>query len=238
MLHAMRLMISVLSAGEARQALWGGADLLDIKNPAEGSLGAQYPGVIREVKGVAPAKVAISTAIGDLPYLPGTAALAALGAACCGADYIKAGLYGPHSEAEALRLLCGIREAVREFKTLVIAAAYADHQRIGALDPHLLPGLAAAAGIQGCLIDTAIKDGHTLLDFLKPEEIRTLSDQAHAAGLLFGAAGALRQQHLPLLQASGVDVAGLRTAVCRDGQRTGPLDPARVRDLIKRHGGH
>jgi (5-formylfuran-3-yl)methyl phosphate synthase len=39
----MRLMISVVSAAEARKALLGGAEILDIKNPAEGSLGAQPP---------------------------------------------------------------------------------------------------------------------------------------------------------------------------------------------------
>ena len=36
----MRLMISVVSAAEAREALAGGAEILDIKNPGEGSLGA------------------------------------------------------------------------------------------------------------------------------------------------------------------------------------------------------
>jgi uncharacterized protein (UPF0264 family) len=37
----MRLMISVLSAEEAMEAIAGGAQILDVKNPSEGSLGAQ-----------------------------------------------------------------------------------------------------------------------------------------------------------------------------------------------------
>jgi uncharacterized protein (UPF0264 family) len=228
----MRLMISVVSAAEARQAINGGADLLDVKNPAEGSLGAQFPGVIREIKNAALGKVETSAAIGDMPNLPGTAALAALGAAHCGVEYIKVGLRGSRNPAEALKLLCAIQEAVREFNSLVIAAAYADHQRIGALAPCYLPDLAASAGIKGCLIDTGVKDGHTLFDFVKPAELQMLADQAHGAGLLFGAAGALRRQDLSLLQDAEVDVAGLRTAACRDANREGPLDPARIRDLV------
>ena len=46
----MQLMISVLSAEEAKAAQAAGANILDVKNPAEGSLGAQFPRVIRQVK--------------------------------------------------------------------------------------------------------------------------------------------------------------------------------------------
>ena len=97
----MRLMISVLSSLEDREALAGGAEILDVKNPAEGSLGAQAPSVIQEIKALAAGKLEVSAAIGDMPNLPGTAALAALGAAMCGADYIKVGLHGTRTEPEA-----------------------------------------------------------------------------------------------------------------------------------------
>ena len=36
----MRLLVSVVDAAEARLALAGGVDVVDVKNPAEGSLGA------------------------------------------------------------------------------------------------------------------------------------------------------------------------------------------------------
>ena len=80
----MRLMISVVSAEEARAALQAKADLLDVKNPAEGSLGAQFPGIIKEITKMASGRAQVSAAIGDMPNLPGTASLAALGAAACG----------------------------------------------------------------------------------------------------------------------------------------------------------
>jgi uncharacterized protein (UPF0264 family) len=227
----MLLMISVISTAEAREAMLGGAEILDVKNPSEGSLGAQSPRVIREVKKVSSGSVAISAAIGDMPNLPGTAALAALGAATCGADYVKVGLHGLRSEAEAVILLREVRLAVQEYSISVIAAAYADFQRAGTLDPVCLPRLSALAGVKGCLLDTAIKDGHGLFDFLNPQALRLLAEQAHAEGLLFGLAGALREQDLLLARDLGADVVGLRTAACRDNQRSGPLEAARVRRL-------
>jgi (5-formylfuran-3-yl)methyl phosphate synthase len=233
----MRLMISVISAQEAREAMSGGAVLLDVKNPEEGSLGAHPPRVIREIKEAASENIEISVAIGDMPYLPGTAALAALGAASCGADYIKVGLHGPCSETEAIALVREVKKATGGDSISIIAAGYADYSRIGALDPRCLPRIAKEAGIQGCLIDTAIKDGNTLFDYIKAEGLSALAQQAHAQGLLFSAAGALRAEHLPLLRNAGVDIAGLRTAVCRNYQRRGPLDPALVRNLINEFAG-
>ena len=90
----MKLLVSVIDAAEARLAVAGGVDIVDVKNPAEGSLGAPAPGVIAQVRDVLPAELPLSAAIGDLPCLPGTAALAALGAARSGAAYVKLGLWG------------------------------------------------------------------------------------------------------------------------------------------------
>jgi len=227
----MRLMISVTSEEEARQALLGGAEILDVKNPAEGSLGAQSPGVIRNIKILSAGCVEVSAAIGDMPNLPGTAALAALGAASCGADYIKVGLHGTQSEKEAESLLCVVQKAVRDFDASVIAAAYADYQRAGTINPKFLPRIAASANVRGCLLDTAIKDDQPLFDFIQPSTIRLLIKQAHADGLLFGLAGSLCEKDLPIAQELGVDVVGIRTAACRDNQRDGTLDADRVRRL-------
>ncbi|HOV52694.1 MAG TPA: (5-formylfuran-3-yl)methyl phosphate synthase, partial [Methanothrix sp.] len=45
----MRLLVSPMNVTEARSALLGGADILDVKNPKEGSLGANFPWAIRAV---------------------------------------------------------------------------------------------------------------------------------------------------------------------------------------------
>jgi uncharacterized protein (UPF0264 family) len=116
---------------------------------------------------------------------------------------------------------------------VVVAAAYADARRVAhaPLAPELLPGVARAAGVGVCLLDTAIKDGRGLLDWLAPRALTSLVAEAHAAGLQVALAGALRAEHLPTIRATAADIAGVRSAACRDGTRFGPLDAARVRAL-------
>jgi uncharacterized protein (UPF0264 family) len=228
----MQLMISVVNAEEAQEALKGGAHILDVKNPAEGSLGAQNPVVIRQIQQLASGQAQVSAAIGDLPQLPGTAALAALGAAVCGVDFVKVGLHGAKTTAEAIALLKEVKRAIGELPAIIIAGGYADFERAGTLDPKFLPGIAAAAGVGGCLVDTAIKDGKTLFDFFDLEQVRALAEEAHAAGLICAVAGALREKDLPEAVRSGADVVGVRTAACQDNRRNGPLEGERVRRLL------
>jgi uncharacterized protein (UPF0264 family) len=230
----MYLMVSVINPGEVPAAIAGGADILDVKNPAEGSLGAPNAHILQNVTAIAPDSVQVSAALGDMPNLPGTASLAALGAASCGVDYVKVGLYGPKSEEEAIYLLEAVRQAVSAFPSVkIIAAGYADAQRSGTLDPRLLPGIARQAGISGCLLDTYVKDRRNLFDFLAPEVLRSLAMEAHTGGLLFALAGALQAEHLWLAQEAGADLVGVRTAACRDNQREGPLDEKKIR-LLRR----
>jgi uncharacterized protein (UPF0264 family) len=230
----MRLLVSVVDAGEAREAAAAGADIVDVKNPAEGSLGAPSPAVIEGVRAAVPAEVPVSAAIGDMPDLPGTAALAALGAARSGAAFVKVGLWGASTEADAIDLLRAVRGAVADVPgTVVVGAAYADARRVahGPLAPELLPRVARAAGVDVCLLDTAVKDGRGLLDWLSPDALTSFVADAHAAGLEVALAGALRADDLPVVGATGADIAGVRSAACGNGQRSGPLEAARVRAL-------
>ena len=186
------------------------------------------------MRAAVPARLPVSAAIGDMPNLPGTAALAALGAARSGAAFVKVGLWGVVNEAEAVALLRAVREAIAGVPGAeVVAGAYADARRVAPapLAPELLPRVARAAGIKVCLLDTAIKDGRGLLDWLSPDELTSFVDDARAGGLEVALAGALRAEDLPVVHAAGADIAGVRSAACADGCRTGALDPSRVRAL-------
>ena len=230
----MRLLVSVVDEGEARAAAAAGADIVDVKNPGEGSLGAPSPAAIEGVRAAVPAELPVSAAIGDMPNLPGTAALAALGAARSGATFLKVGLWGVSTEPEAVALLRTVRDGVAGVSgAVVVAAAYADARRVAhaPLAPELLPRVARAAGVGVCLLDTAIKDGRGLLDWLSPEELTSLVADAHDAGLDVALAGALRAEDLPVVAATGADIAGVRSAACGDDRRSGPLEAARVRAL-------
>jgi (5-formylfuran-3-yl)methyl phosphate synthase len=234
----MRLLVSVADAREARVAVEGGVDIIDVKNPAEGALGAPAPGVIERVREVVPPDRPVSAAIGDLPNLPGTAALAALGAARSGAAYVKVGLWGASTTDEAVAVLRAARGAING-GAAVIAAAYADAERVAGrpLPPGDVVEAARRAGVEGCLLDTAVKDGRGLFEWLTPEALEALVAEGHAAGLEMALAGALRADELSAVRATGADIAGVRAAACRDGLRTAPLDAARIARLRAECGG-
>jgi (5-formylfuran-3-yl)methyl phosphate synthase len=218
----MRLLVSVVSSEEARRALGGGADIIDVKDPAEGALGAPSPRVlsevVREVGGATP----VSVALGDLPNLPHTAALAARGAALIGANYVKVGLRGVCALDDAIALVRAVADAVGP-QAAVIAAAYADARALDppGLDPAWLPELAERAAVAGVLIDTFTKDGRGLYHWLSESQLADLIARTRSAGASFGVAGQLTLGELRRVQA---DVVGVRSAVCRDGDRAGELD--------------
>ncbi|MCX8204730.1 MAG: (5-formylfuran-3-yl)methyl phosphate synthase [Candidatus Nezhaarchaeota archaeon] len=218
----MKLLISVQDVEEAREALLGGADVIDVKRPSEGSLGACPPKVIREVRRALPSSVEVSAAIGDFPDLPGSASLAALGAIVAGVDYVKVGVYGPRTLDSALKLLSEVKEAVYEVSSeaRVVAAGYADYARVGCLSPWEVLEAARKADVDVWMVDTKVKDGLSLLSFLDPGSLGRLIDEAHDYGLWAAIAGSLNLNHLNLVKGLKADVIGFRSAACL-GDRVG-----------------
>jgi (5-formylfuran-3-yl)methyl phosphate synthase len=221
----VRLLVSVLSASEARRALAGGADIIDVKDPREGALGAPAPHVLSEVVRAVGGAGPVSVALGDLPDLPNTAALAARGAALAGASFVKVGLRGVVDLDRAVTVMRAVADAV-DPRVSVIAATYADAGSLDppALAPACLPDVVRLTGIAGALVDTFVKDGRGLYGWLSESELSDLVARTRAAGGLFGVAGQLRLGELRRVDA---DVVGVRSAVC-GGDRTGELDAGLV----------
>jgi uncharacterized protein (UPF0264 family) len=218
----MRLLVSVVSAEEAKRAVAGGADIVDVKDPGEGALGAPAPSVLSDVVRAVDGAVPVSVALGDLPDLPHTAALAARGAALTGATYVKVGLRGVRELERAVALMSAVADAVGP-DVAVIAAAYADADALDppALAASWLPALVERTGIAGALVDTFVKDGRGLYACLRDSDLTDLIGQTRRAGALFGVAGQLRLGELRCVDA---DVVGVRSAVCRGGDRAAELD--------------
>lgn len=218
----MKLLVSVVSAAEARRAVAGGADIVDVKDPGEGALGAPTPEVLCEVVRAVGGAAPISVALGDLPDLPHTAALAARGAVACGATYVKVGLRGVRSLDRAAAVMGAVGDAVGD-EIAVIAVAYADGDALDppAFPPALLPALVGRTGIAGALVDTFVKDGRGLYGWLSEPALDELVARTRAAGGTFGVAGQLRLDALGRVDA---DVVGVRSAVCRGGDRSSELD--------------
>jgi (5-formylfuran-3-yl)methyl phosphate synthase len=219
---------------EAEEAIAGGADIIDVKNPLEGALGANYPWVIRQIRQLTPKNLEVSCTIGEIGNLPGSTSLAALGAASLGVDYIKVGLKGIRTEKEAVFLLQNVSKAVKECnpKTKIVVAGYADAEKIGAVNPMLIPEIAAKAKADIAMLDTSIKDGKTLFDHLDAEQLKKFVSSSHHFGLEVALAGSLRKQDLPIVYGLGADIAGVRSAACTNSNRvTGQVTRELVGEL-------
>ena len=221
----MQLLVSPSSIDEARHS--GAADIIDVKKPSEGSLGANFPWVIREIKAFS--KKPVSAAIGDFDYKPGGAALAAYGAACAGADFVKIGLAFDGQE-KARDVIRAVVKAVKdEFpKKYVVIAAYSDFERMHSISPFDMAPIASECGADFAMVDTGIKDRQSTFAFMNEETLRSFSAKNKKLGLGTALAGALKFEDIAALKRINPDIIGVRGMVC-GGDRNAMIRE----DLIK-----
>ena len=230
----MRLLVSVVDAGEARIAAAAGADVIDVKDPSRGALGEAAPQVVRAVREATPAHLPVSAALGDGPFTPAIAAALAATAAASGAAFVKLGLRDT-SLATATASFRAARASLPA-DVHVVVAGFADFGRAGAPHPLDLPALAVAAGVQGCLLDTAVKDGRGLFQWLDEAELAAFVEACRARGLLSALAGSLQAEDLARLAPIGPDLVGVRGAACVGDRVGGRVDTERVRALVRARG--
>jgi len=211
----MKLLVSPINVEEANICKLGGADIIDVKNPKEGSLGANFPWVIKAVKNAA-GTTQVSATIGDFNYKPGTASLAALGAAVAGADYIKVGLYDIQTREQAMEMLTNIVRSVKDYdkNKKVVASGYSDYKRINSISPFELPAIGEAAGVDIVMMDTGIKDGRSTFEFLNDEELKEFVTSAKDHRLQTALAGTIKFEDIPALKIISPDIIGVRGCVC------------------------
>lgn len=232
----MKLLVSPKDVEEAKAVIRGNADIVDVKNPKEGSLGANFPWVIKSIKELVEKEkgdgMKISAAIGNFDYKPGTASLAALGAAASGAEYIKVGLFGIKTRQEAIDLLTGVVKAVKDFAPTkkVVSAFYSDYKRINSVSPFEIAAIGEEVDIDVAMVDTGIKDGRTTLEFLSEEELKTFVSDSKALGLETALAGSLKFEDIPAIKEIEPDILGVRGMVC-GGNREDRVKAELVMDL-------
>jgi uncharacterized protein (UPF0264 family) len=234
----LELLVSVVNQLEALDSIQGGAHIIDVKNPKEGSLGANFPYIIHNIREVMPENLELSATLGDLPNLPGTASLAALGAAVSGVNYVKVGLFGVKTSQDATTLMKEVVRAVKDYDTNVktIASGYADFRYVGCVSPMELPLVAFNAGADGVLVDVKIKSGQSkLFKFLNDEQLSKFVKDAHNYNLIAALAGSLDKTDIKRVHDLGADIIGFRGAVCTKKDRvSGNLEQQKVTELVEK----
>ena len=162
-----RLLISVRNATEASQALQGGADLIDIKEPMRGSLGQADASIIREIAVAVGALRPLSAALGELLEPNSEPPPVDL-------RFVKWGLRGCANVRHWPHLLVERETAMRRSNPTceAVAVVYADGGRVAAPEPMEVVKSASEIGCSVVLIDTCLKDGSNLLAWLKLAKLR------------------------------------------------------------------
>jgi len=223
----VRLLVSVRSAAEAESALRGAADVIDIKEPARGPLGAADLSTMASIVRVVADRAPLSAALGELVQ-PSPSAMPA------GLRYAKIGLAGaPPNWPQQLQTAFA-----RAAPAQAIAVAYADHQLAKAPRVHDVLTWACDFGAAGLLVDTATKDGRTLFDWIETRDLQPLIDRAHQHRLLIALAGSLGAGQLSQAMDLEPDIIAVRSAACAGRDRRREIAEERVRalaDLIEAH---
>jgi uncharacterized protein (UPF0264 family) len=209
---------SVTNVGEARIALEAGVDIIDLKNPVQGALGALPIATIEQIVHFVDGRAPISATVGDLPMQPTILSRAIEAIAATGVDIVKIGFFGKTGHAECARSLAHITRSEK-----IIAVMFADQKP----DFTLLP-LFADSGFYGVMLDTADKTAGGLRSWLSEADLQGFVSAARTYGLLTGLAGSLRKADIPLLVSLEADYLGFRGALCADDKRKSTIDPERV----------
>jgi uncharacterized protein (UPF0264 family) len=218
-----RLLVSVRSADEALAALAGGADLIDVKEPSRGALGAADPQTWRAVCAAVDGRAPVSAALGEL--LGSSLDLSS----SVGLSYVKAGLAGAVHDPRWRDRLQGVQQSLPA-STQLVAVAYADAERAETPSPWQVLDAALALQLSVLLIDTFDKAQGDVWSALSDDELRELIRAANQAKLRVALAGSLTLMTLPRALALSPDWIAVRGAACEDG-RSGEVSTARVRAL-------
>ena len=207
------ILASVASLKEASALASLPIDILDLKNPALGALGALELKDVHRIVETFPDQC-ISATVGDLPMVPEVIGRAVDAMAEAGVDYVKIGFFDSGDWQPVLDQL----KPVADRGVKLVAVLFGDQ----AFSLSVLPAF-KAAGFEGIMVDTADKTRGGLLAYRELSWLEGFVQVGRSLGCLTGLAGSLSLGDIPKLKPLGADYLGFRGALCAES-RTGALD--------------
>jgi len=216
------MLASVKNLAEARQVCALGVDIVDLKQPASGALGALDVNEVKQIVTELDAQQSISATIGDLELIPAKVLHAVQEMAATGVNYVKIGVF-PDGDAiatiQALSMLS--QQGVQ-----LIAVLFADSQPNFKLLPEL-----KIAGFCGVMLDTQNKQLGSLTQVLDWQLIQQFVLMAQKLDLLCGLAGSLKFANIETLLPLQPDYLGFRGGLCKDNNRIATLDSKQIQAI-------
>lgn len=205
-----RMLASVRSVEEARMMLEAGADIIDLKEPSDGVLGALPPEIVRDIVSEVRGRIPVSATIGDIGGDPERVRAAVTRLAKAGVDIVKVGLF---KSSGARVLLQTLREFAQGGVRIVLVIFAEDNDFLLDADE------VAAHGLAGVMVDTRDKQSGSLLHKVPLDVLAQFVEKLRSAGLVAGLAGALRAEDVADLLPLRADYLGFRGALCKGDER-------------------
>jgi len=218
-----RMLASVNSLEEALLIKPLNVDIIDLKQPAEGALGALDIDTVQQVVKTIDGQKPVSATVGDLPMQPQVVFNAVTAMLTTGVDYIKIGFFPGNDWQGTVEKLSSVTA-----NHALIAVLFADTQP----DLSIIPGL-QQAGFKGVMLDTMNKHQGSLTTLMTESELTEFIQTARRHSLLTGLAGSLRQADISGLLSLNADYLGFRGALCEHHNRVARLDEEKITTIMQ-----
>jgi uncharacterized protein (UPF0264 family) len=212
------MLASVNSVEEAVLVLNENVDIIDLKQPALGALGALDTGLVKSIVTKIDGRCPLSATIGDLPMLPDIIFPAVKAMSDTGVNFVKIGFFPGDDWPGTLDKLATLTN--RNLNPInLIAVLFADAQP----DFSIIAAL-KTAGFKGVMLDTMYKKHGSLLQVMTKTNLEKFIRLARSHQLLCGLAGSLRLEDIADLMTYQPDYLGFRGALCQNQNRTAQLN--------------
>jgi uncharacterized protein (UPF0264 family) len=228
------LLVSVRDETEAIEAMAGGALVIDVKEPARGSLGAADPEVTARVVRTVAGRASVTIALGELLELTPLLETDAERIVPPGVSLFKIGLAGCGRTGEwrarwveAIERLTG-NDPMKAARP--VAVVYADWQAAFAPEPEQVLTAAAEVGCPALLIDTWDKSAGPLFNYWPASRVRSFIRRVQASDMAAVLAGSLIGDSFRAAVRLRPHLVAVRSAAC-EGGRNGHVTRQRVHAL-------
>jgi (5-formylfuran-3-yl)methyl phosphate synthase len=216
------MLASVNSVAEAKIVLDAGVDIIDIKNPHEGALGALKPEEVKSIVEFVNGEVLTSATIGDVTSDDPELLNYIISMSETGVDYVKVGVFDKQPSEYFINT---IRVAASQGIKLVIVLFAENYQQVDSVRSLM------QSGISGIMLDTKEKNGKSLKTILNNNELEKFVETAKEFGLLTGLAGSLKFDDIEQLLPIKSDYLGFRGALCSESNRIKSINTVQVENI-------
>lgn len=217
------MLASVSSLKETRLILKTSVDIIDLKQPEQGALGALSTDLVKQIVQEVNHQKPVSATVGDLPMDPELLSNAVTAMADTGVNYIKIGFFPGGDWPGTLLKLAQISQKGH----LLIAVLFADT----CPELSLIQSL-KNAGFTGVMLDTMDKSKGSLTQIMSAPEIHAFVNASKDTKLLCGLAGSLKKEDIPKLLNLEADYLGFRGALCEQHNRTAQLEHNSINTIL------